>query len=65
MVIRRWILIIGDFVEEFTSAQILEINKGLEQGLDMSIVMNPDFTALQIKTIRKGLELGVNITPFC
>ena len=47
---------------EFNEEQMKQINKGLEEGLDVSIYTDPGFHWSQMVEIRKGLEEGVDVS---
>ena len=46
----------------FNEAQLVQISKGLEVGLDVSIYAKPEFNWKQMGIIRKGLEQGLDVS---
>ena len=40
----------------FDEFQCMEINRGLDNGVDVSIYCNPEFNAASMKSLRLGLE---------
>jgi len=47
---------------EFNEEQMKQINKGLAEGLDVSIYANPSFHWLAMTEILKGLEEGIDVS---
>lgn len=44
--------------KEFTNKQMLEIKKGIKNGIDTSVYNNVDYNAEQMREIRLGMEQG-------
>lgn len=43
---------------------LIEIRKGLEKGIDVSIYAKPDFEWRQMREIREGLEAGIDVSSY-
>lgn len=49
-----------DMNDDFSAAQIFEINRGYESGVDVSIYRKPIYKQAQMRQIRLGLENGLS-----
>ena len=43
---------------------LIEIRKGLENGIDVSIYAKPEFNWRQMREIREGLETGIDVSSY-
>ena len=43
---------------------LIEIRKGLENGIDVSIYAKPEFNWRQMREIREGLEVGIDASSY-
>ena len=57
-------LIKTDWFEQFNEYQQEEIEKGLQDNLDISLFANPAFNLNQMKQIRIGLEDNVDVSIY-
>ncbi len=49
---------------EFDDSQMNQINRGIKNGVDVSIYAKPDYEWAQMQQIREGLENGVDVSVF-
>jgi uncharacterized protein (DUF342 family) len=54
----QWIL------DGFTLDQIDEIEKGKQEGVDVSVYARKDFFAIQMRQIREGLQAGIDVSVY-
>ena len=45
-------------------AQLVELRRGFEEGLDISVYADPDFEHEQMEVIREGLEKGLDVSVY-
>lgn len=50
--------------EQYSPLQWNEIQKGLEQGLEVDIYANPEYTGRQMEQIRRGLEKDLDVSIY-
>lgn len=50
--------------KEFTNMQMLEIKKGIQNGIDTSVYNNIEYQAEQMREIRLGMEQGVDVSKY-
>ena len=46
----------------FNELQVLEITKGNDNGVDISIYASPEYNSRQMKVIRMALEEGIDVS---
>ncbi len=50
--------------ENLNEYQSMEVQAGLEQGVDVSLYAKPEYLAIQMRQLRLGLEAGLDISEF-
>ena len=53
-----------EYMKQMTLPALLEIRKGLYNGIDVSIYAKPEFEWQQMREIREGLEAGIDVTSY-
>ena len=48
----------------FDELQTMEIVRGIENGIDISLYCTPEFNAAQMKALRIGIEEGLDVSRF-
>lgn len=51
-------------MKRFNLPTLIEIRKGLENGIDVSIYAKPEFNWQQMREIREGLEAGIDVSSY-
>lgn len=51
-------------MKRFNLSALIEIRKGLENGIDVSIYAKPEFNWHQMREIREGLEAGIDVSSY-
>lgn len=51
-------------MKRFNLPTLIEIRKGLENGVDVSIYAKPEFNWQQMREIREGLEAGIDVSSY-
>lgn len=51
-------------MKRFNLPALIEIRKGLENDIDVSIYATPEFNWQQMREIREGLEAGINVSSY-
>lgn len=49
---------------EYYHAQLIELRRGFEEGLDISAYADPNFEHEQMEVIREGLEKGLDVSVY-
>ena len=53
-----------DWINQFDEDQKIQIRKGLENNLDVSIYAKPEFDEYQMEQIRLGLEANLDVSVY-
>lgn len=51
-------------MKQLSLPTLIEIRKGLENDIDVSIYAKPEFNWRQMREIRKGLEAGIDVSSY-
>ena len=57
-------LIKTDWIEQFDEAQQIEIRKGIENQVDLSVYAKTDYDSFQMFEIRIGLQEGIDVNYY-
>lgn len=53
-----------EHMKQMTLPALIEIRKGLYNGIDVSIYAKPEFKWQQMREIREGLEAGIDVSSY-
>lgn len=53
-----------EYMKQMSLPALIEIRKGLYNGIDVSIYAKPEFKWQQMREIREGLEAGIDVTSY-
>lgn len=53
-----------EHLKQMTLPALIEIRKGICNGIDVSIYAKPDFEWRQMREIREGLEAGIDVSSY-